>query len=145
MEGRIEIDAEVEIPLREIALSYARSSGPGGQNVNKTDSKAVLRFDIPHSSALPEGARERLLERLASRLTKAGELVLSCDQHREQTRNRESVLERFRKILADALKVEKVRRKTRTPGYVRAQRLADKRIRSGRKELRRKIDSSDDN
>ena len=84
----------VRIPFSELELSYARSSGPGGQNVNKVNSKAVLRWSVLKSPSLREDLRQRLLKRLSSRLTVEGEIVLSSDRFRDQTRNRDDCLEK---------------------------------------------------
>jgi ribosome-associated protein len=136
----LRITPRIAIPLREIELRYARSSGPGGQNVNKVASKAVLRFDLRHSPSLPEPARQRALMRLAPRLTRDGELVLSSDAHRDQPRNRAAVLERLRMLLAEAVAVPKRRRPTAPSGAARERRLAEKRARAQRKRQRGRPD-----
>jgi ribosome-associated protein len=132
----LRIGPRIEIPLREIELRYVRSSGPGGQNVNKVASKAVLRFDLRASRALPEAARQRALARLAARLTRDGALVLSSDAYRDQPRNRAAALERLRRLLADAIAIPKLRRPTAPTRAARERRLAEKRSRSARKRDR---------
>jgi ribosome-associated protein len=132
----LRVTPRIAIPMREIELRYARSGGPGGQNVNKVASKAVLRFDLRRSPSLPEPARQRALARLAARLTRDGVLVLASDTHREQARNRAAVIERLRALLADAVAVPKRRRPTAPPAASRERRLADKRTRSRRKRER---------
>src|SRR5262249_27256893 len=124
------------IPLQEIALDYARSGGPGGQNVNKVASKAVLRFDLRHSPSIPAPARERALTRLATRLTRRGELVLSCDTHRDQPRNREEVIVRFRLLPARAASVPRRRKPTRPSRASRERRLEQKKQRGRLKRER---------
>ena len=136
-EGNVlRVTARIAIPLREVELSYARSGGPGGQNVNKVASKAVLRFDVRTSPSLPEPARQRALTRLASRLTRDGALVLSSDAHRDQPRNRAAVLERLRTLLAEAVAVPKRRRPTKPSAASRERRLTDKKARAQSKRQR---------
>jgi ribosome-associated protein len=132
----LHVTHRIAIPMREIGLSYARSGGPGGQNVNKVASKAVLRFDLRSSPSLPEAARQRALARLASRLTRDGALVLSSDAYRDQPRNRAAVLERLRELLRAAVTVPKRRRPTAPSAAARERRLASKKARGQRKRER---------
>jgi ribosome-associated protein len=136
----LRVTHRIAIPMREITLSYARSGGPGGQNVNKVASKAVLRFDLRGSPSLPEAARERALRLLASRLTRDGALVLSSDAYRDQPRNREAVLERLRELLRGAVTVPKRRRPTAPSAAARERRLASKKARARRKRERSRPD-----
>ena len=133
----IRVHDEILIPLGEIQLSYVRAGGPGGQNVNKVASKAVLRFNLRDSPSLPEPARQRALTRLASRLTSAGELVLTSAAHRTQPRNRAAVLERLRALLAAAVRAPRPRTRTRPSRAVEERRLAAKRSRAEIKRARR--------
>jgi ribosome-associated protein len=127
------------IPFHELELSYARSSGPGGQNVNKVSSKAVLRWNAGASASVPAYLRERLLTKLAGRLTKEGELVIMSDRFRDQPMNREDCLEKLRLCLVDAIRVPKERRETRpTKGSQRRRREGKTRL-SAKKGLRGRV------
>ena len=133
----IRVQGEIVIPRSEIRLSYVRAGGPGGQNVNKVASKAILRFNLRDSPSLPDPARRRALARLASRLTNAGELVLASGAYRDQPRNREAVLERLRALLTVAVRAPRPRRRTRPSRAAEERRLAVKRARSETKRARR--------
>ena len=130
----------IRIPLREITFRYVRSSGPGGQNVNKVASKAVLRWPAATSPSLPDDVRRRLAMRFGSRLTVAGEIVLSCDRHRDRERNRAECLDRLREMLAAVAVAPKPRKKTRPSRSAKERRLLVKRMQSEQKRLRGPID-----
>ena len=124
------------IPAAALEWQFARSSGPGGQHVNRTSSKAVLRFDAVHSPHLPDDVRRRLLQRERARLTGAGTLMISSQRHRDQSRNVADCLEKLSALLEQALIVPRIRRRTRTPRSAIAKRLEGKRLRSKTKSLR---------
>ncbi len=94
------INPRVRIALSEFSFTFVRSSGPGGQNVNKVASKAVLRWDVAASASLPDDVRQRFLEQYARRITNEGELVLSSQRYRDQGRNVADCLERLQKAMA---------------------------------------------
>ncbi len=104
-----------EILLTELQFKATRSSGAGGQHVNKVASQMELSFDIPNSAGLSETEKERLLEKLKSRLTKEGILQLSCSESRSQHKNKTLVIERFLDLIKTNLRVQKPRKKTK-PG-----------------------------
>jgi ribosome-associated protein len=135
----LRINSRITIPANEMHFSYVRSGGPGGQNVNKVASKAVLRFNLLASSAIPESARSRAALRLASRLTRSGEIVLSSDAHRDQARNREAVRERLQGLLARALVAPKMRLATAPSAAARERRLRAKKARAGLKRERSRV------
>lgn len=127
----------VFIPDTELELSASRSGGPGGQSVNTSDSKIELRWSIRESNALTEAQRTRLLERLASRLTADGVLILQGSEHKSQYRNREAVRTRFQAIVGEALEPPRKRRKTRPTRGSKERRLRAKKQRGEVKRLRR--------
>ena len=102
---RLEITRTLSIPMAELRVSFSRSSGAGGQHVNKVSTRVEIRFDVARSGTLSEGQRAMLLKRLVSRLTATGVLVVNSDRHRTQGRNREDCQERLAAILAQALKL----------------------------------------
>ena len=127
----------VSVPESELELSAARSSGPGGQSVNTTSSKVELRWNVAHSAALTEAQRARVMQRLASRLTNDGVLVLQGSEHKSQHRNRAAVLSRFRSIVGEALEPPKQRRRTRPTRGSKERRLQAKKHRGETKRLRK--------
>ena len=131
------INAQIIIPGDELRFTYARSSGPGGQNVNKLNTKARLRWDLNNTTALPVAVLARLRERFGSRINDAGEFVITSEQFREQARNTRDCLEKLRAMILSVATPPKPRRKTRpTRGSIEA-RLKAKQRQSQRKKMRR--------
>lgn len=127
----------LEIPLGEVKFRFARSGGPGGQNVNKRETQVELIFDVAASPSLGPRQRERVMRKLASRIDARGRLRLVVTDERTQGRNREIALERFCGLLKDALKPDPPkRRKTRPSRAARERRLDDKKARSKTKRER---------
>ena len=131
------VSRQLQIPLAEFEITFARSSGPGGQNVNKVNSKAVLRWAVSRSLALPEEVRERFLRKFASRLTTEGELLVTSQRYRDAPRNAQDCLEKLRAMLLGVAQPPKRRRATRpTRGSVE-RRLQGKHRQSAAKQNRR--------
>ncbi len=132
------VTPRIRIPLAELEFSYVRSSGPGGQNVNKVNSKAVLRWQALASLSLPADVRERLIARYSSRLTGDGELIIQSQRYRDQGRNIDDCLDKLRELLATVAVAPKKRRPTRVSRAAKKRRLDSKRADSNKKQLRRK-------
>jgi ribosome-associated protein len=124
----------------ELRFEFARSSGPGGQNVNKVETKVRLLFDLRGSRSLTSEQRALIAQRLATRITKAGILHVSSQRHRSREANRRATIERFIELLADALEEDEPRVKSRVPKAQRKKRLESKRKRSQKKAMRSKPD-----
>jgi ribosome-associated protein len=123
--------------LSETWWRAVRSSGPGGQNVNKVSSKVELRWLPASSRALSHDVRERFLARYGGRLNREGELVVVSERFRDQRRNRDDCLEKLGEMVRAVLKPPKKRKKTAVPRSVQERRLAEKKRRGSRKEERR--------
>lgn len=136
-ETHILINEQLSIPLAELEFRFAASSGPGGQHVNKTETKAVLLFDIAHSPSLNEEQRARLLQKLANKLDKNGVLQLQVQESRSQVQNKETAVSRFQQLLAQTLKRPKPRRKTTPSPAAREKRLQEKKQHSQKKQNRK--------
>lgn len=126
--------------LSELQYKAVRSSGAGGQNVNKVSSKVVLTFDLKNSKALTDTEKELLKVNLASRLTTESVLILNCDEDRSQLKNKEIVTKRFLELIKKALTVPKDRKPTKVPKSVIRKRIKDKKNVSDIKKNRRKPD-----
>lgn len=121
----------------ELVFTTSRSSGPGGQNVNKLNTKVTLRFDIPGSQVLTEEEKETLLKKLSSRLTNEGVLVLSSQDKRSQLQNKEAVVVKFETVMANAFKKRKVRKPTKPSKASVEKRITEKKRRGEKKKWRK--------
>lgn len=139
----IQITSSVLIPRREISFVVSRSAGPGGQNVNKVSSRVSLIFDVGGSASLSPGQQQRIRQRLATRMTRAGVLRVSCQVHRSQAANRRAVVERFAALLARALARPRRRVSTRVSLAQKRRRLETKRRQAQRKRDRRDVPADD--
>lgn len=132
----IEITPALAIPDAEIRFETSRAGGPGGQNVNKVETRVALLFDLDGSSVLSSEEKTKVRERLASRVSHAGVLRVVCQVHRSQGANREEVVTRFAALLRAALSDDPPRVPTRVPRGARQHRLEAKRRDGQRKALR---------
>jgi ribosome-associated protein len=126
----------VVIDPAELQFAYARSSGPGGQHVNRVETRVTLLFDVESSPSLTENQKRRILTRLAGRINREGVLRVVSQRHRTREANRRAALERFAELITEALKVQRPRRKTRVPKGAKKRRLESKRRRSDLKRQR---------
>jgi ribosome-associated protein len=134
----LQVTAGVTIPESELTWRFSRSSGPGGQGVNTADSRVELVWDAAGSTALSPVQRERLLERLSSRLT-GGVLTIAASEHRAQLRNREAARDRLVAIVSEALRPPAPARRATTPSRgAKERRLKGKQRRTDIKRLRRR-------
>ncbi len=124
------------IPEDEIVFKFSRGGGPGGQNVNKVNTRVTAFFDAANSRSFSDEQKERILRRLANRADKDGVIRVVSQQHRTQRANREAAVERLEELLRGALKKKKIRKKTRVPEAARRERLEKKKRRGFLKRQR---------
>lgn len=128
----------MSIPLSEISFHFSRSSGPGGQHVNRTESRVELRFDVAQSASLNARQKQTLLRKLKTYLDNDGVIHLFVDTHRSQFQNKQEALDKFQSLLTQALKPEKKRRPTKPTRSSQEKRLQKKKERSQKKAQRKK-------
>ena len=133
------ITSILEIPLAELRFKFNRSSGPGGQNVNKLNTRAELQYNFAQSAVLSALQRQRIAEKLSARLNSEGLLIVNSERFRTQGGNREDCLDKLSALLAEAIKPPPPKRRKTKPGRAaRARRLDGKKRRSERKKSRRR-------
>ena len=135
--GDLRIPGGPTLPADELEERASRAGGPGGQNVNRRSTRVSLRWSVRDSRALDARTRARLLRALGPRLTRAGAVLIHCDTHRSQARNREEARRRLRELVAEALRPRRPRIPTRPGAAARERRLREKRHRARRKAARR--------
>jgi len=127
---------DILVPESELVFKASRSSGPGGQNVNKLNTRMTVLFDVVGSPSLSEQQKQEVLSRLSARLDKNGVLHVASQQYRSQEANRRAAVTRVQQLVRDALKPAPERKKTKVPAGARERRLKEKKQRSARKEQR---------
>jgi len=140
----IRLNSNTLISEDRLTFKFSRSAGPGGQNVNKVNSRVTLFFDVAGSSELSENQKSRILKRLGRRVDKNGILRVISQKYRTQTANRKETVRRLEELLKDALKKKPVRKKTIVPLKEKLKRREEKRRRSALKQERAKSDFTDD-
>jgi ribosome-associated protein len=138
-DGHLYINDEVSIPRAELGFRFSRSSGPGGQHVQKSSTRVELLFDVANSPSLNEEQRTRVLKRLAGYVDTEGVLHLVAQSERSQHRNREEVIERFEALMRRALKRRKRRKPTKPTAAAKERRLRKKKRQSEIKKLRKDV------
>jgi ribosome-associated protein len=136
----IEIAQNVVISEDELTFKTSRSGGPGGQNVNKLNTRVTLSFDVAGSAGLSSEQKQRILNALSERVDRQGVLRVVSQKHRSQEANRRAAVERFQQLLQDALTPVPIRRKTHATAASRRRRLEEKKQRSQLKRQREKQD-----
>jgi ribosome-associated protein len=139
----VQVNSQIAIRRSEIRFSFVRSSGPGGQNVNKVASKAVLRWQVATSPSIPDHLRTRLIGHLGRRMNDRGELVLTSQRYRDQSKNIEDCLQKLSELVSAAVKMRKRRKKTALPRSAREARLKQKRSTGERKQGRQRPNLDD--
>ncbi|HJX30765.1 MAG TPA: alternative ribosome rescue aminoacyl-tRNA hydrolase ArfB [Thermodesulfobacteriota bacterium] len=138
----IRVTDTITLDEREISEEFVRSSGPGGQNVNKVSTAVQLRFSVAGSPSLPEEVRVRLMKLAGKRVTSEGILVIDAQRFRTQLRNRQDAIQRLVDLIKKAAKRPRLRRRTKPPAGAKERRLETKRMRSRIKKQRRNDFSS---
>lgn len=140
----IRITPTITIDEVEFTLDFIRSSGPGGQNVNKVATAVQLRFDVKRSPSLPDDVRERLVRIAGKKMTDDGVLVITAQRHRTQAANREDAIERLVALIKKAAQRPKPRKKTQPTRVSKERRLEEKRHRGRIKRLRKGVRHDDE-
>ena len=132
----VKVNQRVSIPEDELRFTASRSSGPGGQNVNKVATRMTLLFDLENSPSLSRVQKERVKKRLATRINLQGVLRVVCQRHRRQAANKREVVERFGRLLAEALRTRRPRKKTQVSRAIKKRRREENKRRSRLRRLR---------
>ena len=136
----IEIERNIFICEDELVFKFSRSGGPGGQNVNKLNTRATLFFDVANTKSFSDEQKKRILRRLATRADKNGVIRVVSQKYRTQKANRRVAIERLVELLREALRKKPVRKKTKVPEWAKQKRLEEKKQRSMLKQQRAEKD-----
>lgn len=126
------------IPEDEIEFQFSRSSGKGGQNVNKVETKVEIHWNINNSKSFSDEEKEKIRQALAYRINQGGDLIIRSEEKRSQFKNKEIALEKLHEIIKEALKIEEKRIPTKLSKSIKERRLKEKKIISKKKKLRQK-------
>ncbi len=137
------ITDDIQIPLSEFSFSFARSGGPGGQNVNKVNSKAIMRWAVTTTESLPYGVKNRFLTKFAGRLTAEGELVITSQRYRDQPGNMDDCLAKLAEMVASVAVAPTIRRETR-PTLTSKIKRVDTKVQNAKKKQGRQRPRLDD-
>ena len=136
----MQVNPHIFVPRTEFEFRFDRSSGPGGQNVNKVNTKATLHWAVEETDSLPEAVRRRFVKEFSNRINKDGQLVISSDRYRDQSKNIDDCLQRVRAMILQVATPPKRRKKTKPSLASKRRRLEQKKRRAKTKELRKRID-----
>ncbi len=139
----LEVNEQIQIPDSEFTFAFSRSGGPGGQNVNKVCSKALLTWDATRSPSIPQDVRERFLIRYPRRMNKDGMLLITSQRYRDQSRNTQDCLNKLVELLLSVAVAPTKRRATGPSRGAKQRRLNDKHLRSDKKQSRRRPTPND--
>ena len=134
----LKVNQRIQIPFTEFDFTFSRSGGPGGQNVNKVNTKVTMRWAVRTSKTLPDDVRDRFVKKYARRITKDGEFVMHSQRYRDQGRNVADVLEKLRGLLSEVATAPRKRKPTKRSRGSNERRLEAKRQSSAKKQMRRK-------
>ncbi len=136
----LQVNSKIAIPLREFKFAFSRSSGPGGQNVNKVNTRVQLRWDVSSTECLPPAVKERFLAKYARRITNTGEIIVSSQRFRDQGRNVADATNKLRELVLAVAVAPKKRKPKRISKGAKRRRLDDKKKHSEKKQRRKRID-----
>ena len=137
MESVLVVSERIRVPMNEFQFTYARSQGPGGQNVNKVNTKAMLRWPVSQNKSLPTDVRTRFLDRYKRRITADGDFIITSQRYRDQGRNVTDCLDKLRQLIADVAKPPTPQKATKPTRGSKVRRRKAKEVQSRKKNLRR--------